>query len=80
MTTLAAMKTQINDFTLEEQINFMAYLANLIQMRSNYNKVQRVDTEDQKNRKPIRHLGKWSGQIWMSDDFDETPDCFEEYM
>ena len=34
--------------------------------------------EDQSSWK--RHPGLLAGQIWMVDDFDETPDGFEEYM
>ena len=35
-------------------------------------------SEDQSGWK--RHPGLLAGQIWMADDFDETPDGFEEYM
>ena len=27
-----------------------------------------------------RVLGQFKGRIKMADDFDETPDCFKEYM
>ena len=27
-----------------------------------------------------RTLGQFKGRIKMADDFDETPDCFKEYM
>ncbi len=29
---------------------------------------------------PIRKLGILQGKFFMADDFDETPDCFKEYM
>lgn len=27
-----------------------------------------------------RTAGGLDGEFWMADDFDETPDCFKEYM
>lgn len=27
-----------------------------------------------------RTLGDIPGKFWMSEDFDDTPECFEEYM
>ncbi|MBP5707106.1 MAG: DUF2281 domain-containing protein [Spirochaetales bacterium] len=75
------MKTQITDLTLEDQISFMAYLANIIKQRTEKKHSENdVVNSNIKSDKPIRNLGKWRGQIWMADDFDETPDCFEEYM
>ena len=32
------------------------------------------------SQSPKRTLGDVPGRFWMSDDFDETPDCFTEYM
>lgn len=29
---------------------------------------------------PERRLGIFEGKFVMSEDFDETPDCFKEYM
>ena len=32
-------------------------------------------------KKPvIRKLGGYKGKVWISDDFDETPDCFKDYI
>lgn len=28
----------------------------------------------------IRKLGGYKGKVWISDDFDETPDCFKDYI
>ena len=79
--TLTSMKTQITDWTLEEQISFMAYLANIIKQRTEKKHSENdVINNNIKSDKPIRNLGKWHGQIWMADDFDEIPDCFKEYM
>lgn len=33
-----------------------------------------------KRKHPERKLGILQGTFIMSDDFDETPDCFKEYM
>lgn len=30
--------------------------------------------------KKMRQAGSAKGQIWMSDDFDEPLECFQEYM
>lgn len=35
----------------------------------------------EKNKiKPERQLGKFEGQIWVADDFNEPLDDFQEYM
>lgn len=31
-------------------------------------------------KKGVRELGFAKGQIWMSDDFNETPEDFKEYL
>ena len=45
---------------------------------------ERVDgagPEASREKKPFADLiGKWSGRIWMSDDFDEPLDEMKEYM
>ena len=33
-----------------------------------------------KKQKPVRKLGRLKGEIWMADDFNETPLEFKEYM
>lgn len=33
-----------------------------------------------KRKHPERKLGILQGKFVMADDFDETPDCFKEYM
>jgi len=43
------------------------------------NKEKKEQTVD--SSKPVRKLGTLSGGLkYMADDFDETPDCFKEYM
>lgn len=38
------------------------------------------DLQKELPKKGERKLGKYNGQGWMSDDFNETPEGFEEYM
>ena len=33
-----------------------------------------------KTHRQKRQAGGLTGEFWMSDDFDETPDCFKDYM
>lgn len=32
------------------------------------------------NRKTVRKAGRLKGQIWMAEDFNETPEEFKEYL
>jgi antitoxin component of RelBE/YafQ-DinJ toxin-antitoxin module len=43
------------------------------------NQMQTDGIEKKKPRKPVE-FGRLKGKIWMSDDFDEPLDDFEEYM
>ena len=37
--------------------------------------------KDKETKKPvIRKRGGYKGKVWISDDFDETPDCFKDYI
>ena len=37
--------------------------------------------KDKETKKPvIRKLGGYKGKVWISEDFDETPDCFKDYI
>ena len=38
------------------------------------------NTSSGKSKKGKRQLGKYEGQIWMSDDFNEPLDEFKDYM
>ena len=40
----------------------------------------RKENAEKKEKTAIRKLGQWKGQVWIADDFDETPECFAEYM
>lgn len=32
------------------------------------------------NKKPKRTPGGLTGHFWMAEDFDETPECFKDYV
>lgn len=70
--TLKNMETQIMDYSLEDQINLMAYLANIIK--------QKTTSTTSAEKRFTRKLGGLEDGFWMADDFDETPDCFKEYI
>jgi hypothetical protein len=36
--------------------------------------------QSSKNKKQIRQPGGLEGNLYMAPDFDETPDCFKDYM
>jgi len=44
--------------------------------------VVKIEPDDAKPKKHRRSefIGKWKGQIWMSDDFDEPLEEMKEYM
>ncbi|MBR6198685.1 MAG: DUF2281 domain-containing protein [Spirochaetales bacterium] len=70
--TLTNIETQITNYSLEELINFMAYLANVIKQKT----IAASANEKQFSRK----LGGLEDGFWMADDFDETPECFKDYV
>ncbi len=71
MMTMAQVENQVNLFSFEEQLHLLAYIANKVNLHSN--------TTTQK-KKQKRSAGGLTGKFYMADDFDETPECFKEYM
>ncbi len=71
MMTMAQVEKQVDFFSFEEQLHLLAYIANKVKMRS---------AASVQSKKPKRTAGGLTGTFWMADDFDETPDCFKEYM
>ena len=69
--TMAQVKSQVNLFSFEEQLQLLAYIAN---------KVNMCATTGTQTKKTKRSAGGLTGRFYMADDFDETPDCFKEYM
>jgi hypothetical protein len=44
-------------------------------------KYQFTKTEGESiGEKRMKNAGWAKGKIWMADDFNETPDCFKDYM
>ena len=70
--TLTNMETQILNYSLEEQINLMIFLANVIK--------QKNTAAVSKGKVFTRKLGGLEEGFWMADDFDDTPECFKDYM
>ena len=70
MDTLAEVESKVIEFSLEDQLQLLALLAECI----------RNKTQAKSEKKAHRKLGGFEGKIWISPDFDETPNCFAEYM
>ncbi len=45
---------------------------------SKYNKINSKGQSIEEKR--YANMGRLKGQIWMADDFNETPDDFKEYL
>ena len=71
MNTLAEVESQVLDFSLEDQLQLLALLADNIRSKTAAKSPKRTFR---------RKLGGYEGKIWMAPDFDETPDCFAEYV
>ena len=72
MNTFAEIENQVLGFSLEEQMQLLALLADNIRNKAT------VKPRDEKTFR--RKLGGFEGKIRISPDFDETPDCFAEYV
>ena len=73
MMSMEQVEKQVDLFSLEEQLQLLAYIANMVRKRSD-------GTSSTPSQKTKRQAGGLTGKFWMADDFDETPDCFKEYM
>ncbi len=71
MLTMAQVENQVKMFSFEEQLHLLAYIANIMNISAP------LATAQKKNR---RQPGGLTGKFYMAEDFDETPDCFKEYM
>lgn len=72
MSTIAMtqIKQEIKSSSYEEQISLLAYIADLLK-----EKIQPKEISS-----PKRKLGGLEKGFWIADDFDETPECFKEYV
>ena len=71
MLTMTQVENQVKMFSFEEQLHLLAYIANIMNISAPLATVQK------ENR---RQPGGLTGKFYMAEDFDETPDCFKEYM
>ena len=62
----------LSEEELLQVIQFMNFLR--------YNKSQRVSVMVEQKKNKYRERGCLSGQVKISDDFNETPECFKEYI
>lgn len=69
---LAYVENKILEFSFEEQLTLLSYLTETI------NKKSAVFLSDGKAFS--RPLGGLEEGFFMAHDFDETPDCFKEYV
>ena len=67
---MTQIENQITQFSFEEQLHLLAFIANKVNISS--------EKSSAKTKK--RSPGGLTGKFWMAEDFDETPDCFKEYM
>lgn len=67
---MSKMQQEIKSATYEEQVSLLAFIADLLKEK----------IQPQKSIKPKRKLGGLEKGFLIADDFDETPDCFKEYI
>ena len=70
MLTMTQIENQITQFSFEEQLHLLAFIANKVNISSEKSSAKTIK----------RSPGGLTGKFWMAEDFDETPDCFKEYM
>ncbi len=64
--TLSALEQQIMECTVDEKLSLLSFIAGLLKTEA-------------APKKTARTLGELKGQVWMAEDFDETPECFDGY-
>ena len=69
MLTMTQIENQITQFSFEEQLHLLAFIANKVNISSG-----------KSSAKTTKHSpGGLTGKFWMAEDFDETPDCFKTF-
>ena len=68
----AVFEKKINLLSQAQQQSVFDYI-NFLLFQNNASKAKK---KSENKRSP----GGLTGKFWMADDFDETPDCFAEYM
>ena len=61
----------------ESEFDFVSQILDFVLSKNS--KSEKASVENKK-KNAIRKLGQWKGQVWIADDFDETPECFKDYV
>lgn len=61
----------------ESEFDFVSQILDFVLSKNS--KSEKASVEN-KEKNAIRKLGQWKGQVWIADDFDETPECFKDYV
>ena len=64
----------------ESEFDFVSQILDFVLSRNSKSEKANVEKKEESEKKFYRQPGILKGEIWMADDFDETPDCFAEYM
>lgn len=67
---LIQMQQQLQSASYEEQVSMLSFIADLLKKK----------IQPQKKLQPKHKLGGLEKGFWIADDFDETPDCFKDYI
>ena len=69
MLTMTQIENQITQFSFEEQLHLLAFIANKVN----------ISSEKSSTKATKRSPGGLTGKFWMTEDFDEPPDCFKTF-
>ena len=64
----STLTQQIKECSYDEKITLLSFIADLLKHNP---KIE---------NKSKRKLGELKGKIFISEDFDETPECFKDYI
>ena len=64
----STLTQQIKECSYDEKITLLSFIADLLKHNPKIEK------------KPKRKLGGLKGKIFMTEDFDKTPECFKDYI
>ena len=64
----SALTQQIKECSYDEKITLLSFIADLLKHNP---KIE---------NKPKRKFGELKGKIFISEGFDETPECFKDYI
>ena len=64
----------------ESEFDFVSQILDFVLSRNSKSEKENAEKKEKSEKKMYRQPGIAKGTFWMADDFDETPDCFAEYM